>query len=209
MLNFLSSIIFSPIRSALITPLWMMHYIFFGTFLIIPTLLCTKSINRKRDKYLFLLFMMLILYKYNEFYMSVLLGVFIYNLSSGDYIRLGEVKYLFLLGLVGSSFFETNVVHILRAILILCILMTYKSIQKTLCMKGPQLLNDISYPLYLIHVPVICSLSCWIYMKWDGLHITLIFLATLLLVIFLAYFLSKIDKKISVRLNSLCNGIIK
>jgi peptidoglycan/LPS O-acetylase OafA/YrhL len=195
--NFASSLIFGPIRSSLITPLWMMHFIFFGTFLIIPICVCANTINKKY-RYYFLLIISIIILKYNVYYFSSSVGVLIYFYIKDEYSYSHISKVLGIFSLVIlclSLFMDTSYIHIIRAFAIILLVINLPFFQYLLSLPTLLNLNKIGYQIYLVHAPIICSWSCFFYSKQEvnSTMILLNFISTAIFVFFTANIFSRVD----------------
>ena len=195
--NFASSLIFGPIRSSLITPLWMMHFIFFGTFLIIPICVCANTINKKY-RYYFLLIISIIILKYNVYYFSSSVGVLIYFYIKDEYSHSYISKMLGIFSLVIlclSLFMNTSYIHIVRAFAIILLVINLPLFQYLLSLPTLLNLNKIGYQIYLVHAPIICSWSCFFYSKQEvnSTMILLNFISTAIFIFFAANIFSRVD----------------
>lgn len=212
--NFASSVVFGPIRSSLITPLWMMHYIFFGTFLIIPICICASAISKKLCKYGFLLLMSVIMLKYDVYYFSVVLGVILFVYMQDGCHRFGGGKYLSVIALfilVIALCFEMKFIHIIRAITLVTLIVHSPWLQRLLSTKPLQKLNGISYQIYLVHAPIICSWSCFFFITFgDSISMmALNLVSTIMLTLVFAILFTKIDAHTGQKLNEICKKVLQ
>ena len=176
--NFLSSLVFGPIRSSLITPLWMMHFIFFGTFLIIPICICANSLRNKKYKYSFLLIMSIIILKYNIFYFSASVGILIHFYIKDGYNNSSFSNFLVIFSSIAiciSLFLEMEYVHIIRASLIVFLVISSSIAQYLFSLSFLQYINKIGYQIYLVHAPILCIWSSFYTLRY-GTNITTIVL---------------------------------
>lgn len=212
--NLASSVIFGPIRSALIAPLWMMHYIFFGTFIIIPIGICARKINRELWKYGFLVMMACVMLRYDIYYFSVVLGVILFFYLQDGYHKFWLGRYLAFISmvlLITVLCIEGKFVNVIRAIALVIMIVHTPFFQRILGSKLLQSLNRISYQIYLLHIPIICSWSCFFYILFgSSMLMMLINLATTLMFTFLiAILFTRIDEHIGKRLNEICDNMLR
>jgi len=59
--------------------------------------------------------------------------------------------------------------HAIGATLILIGLQSWRSVQRRLAMPLFQWLGDISFPLYLLHLPILMSVGCWTFLAGEAI----------------------------------------
>ena len=170
LLKLLAAILLSPlgINCGWLSPLWMLKYIFLGTFLIIIIRIGTSGLSFKL-KLFWNLFFIIIFGFISEYYISVLMGNFLYeisflNKSCNSRIQKSIKEVIaFLLLVVGIVLFVyiDKIINFFIAFLLVSSVFISDVMQRFLSRNVFLWLGTISFSLYLIHWPLICSYSLW------------------------------------------------
>ena len=92
-----SGIIVGVLRgSALINPMWMMKYIFLGSFLVLPFFYLSILVRNNIAKYACLLFFAVAFYSTSPYYTAIFMGILLYHLKD-KLMRFGNLFSMFLL----------------------------------------------------------------------------------------------------------------
>ena len=195
---------------------WMLSQLFYGTFLSI----ILSMISWKYNKHTWLIYLTLAIFLIdgNTLAVSFILGTLIAWLYKNKLIisnrYIGFVSLIigiFLGGYPSSvipnniySFlnFETYVTwHIVGAFLTIYGIWNCQLLQKILSLNIFQKLGSISYSLYLIHIPLLFSITTFIFIKIINIgyfYSTLItFILSIVILIIISYFYNKYIEKIS------------
>lgn len=188
----------SPIGkcSGWLDPTWMMKYIFFGSFVV---LVLKLSINRtsKICTLLILSLSIIILALSSLYFVAVVLGCCIFEGKKALYIR--DTKWCkglsFAFMLVALLTYWLHLHKIISATsLVLGVELSCVS-QNLLSWGVFRKIGAISFPLYLIHWPLICTFSLWFYKSFCGIFyesaVLVVFFVTLLVLLLLSYLYSR------------------
>lgn len=186
-------------KSELDPPLWMINYIFFGTFLTLLVSVVIKDILIKK-KILILFILAFYLYNISVYYSCIVLGYILYCIHSQNIINGGKISiYINLLSFLGFILLplciHTPLSNSVSAFLFLCIVIRNIKIQQLLSGNCTVFLGKISYQLYLIHWPVLCSVSCFAFIKFLDIDIVVLHLIVFLLFVFVSSILAWIITK--------------
>lgn len=193
--------------SALISPLWMMRYIFLGTFICIPLLFIVKYLSNVWCKaFLFAIFTILF-YSISSYYSAVIIGVVFFAIHGKENRYSWLISLLCMILMLFMEIFHIETSKLIRSVLIL-VLIEYGSFLKTILNKKVfQNLNKISYQLFLVHTSILCSICsyCFITFKvsWALWGILILFLVSS---ITFAYIFTKVD---SWYMRKIDNAILK
>lgn len=195
-------------------PLWMIRPLFFGNILI----LLLKYIKDKYKDYsivnfallfimLFLIFFIFQKYELIIYSFITLLGFAIYNLTNKIKTRYNLIIFLVLLIMI--YIFNNNLIikdvirfnnlpllNSLSAFIFIVAIFFCKSMDNV--KKSKFDLGGISFYIYLIHWPIICSLSSGLIMLFDNytLGYVIVLFVTIVTVVFISYLLSKTVNKV-------------
>ncbi len=210
--HYLATLLLAPMGyNALNSPIWMMKYIFEGTFVIIILNFAIKSLKFKNTVFV-LLFFLLLSFLESIYLADVIAGMLIFivwhkrndNFTDVPFRRVLIILFLVIAYYISVSFRRqgaagvsilTQIAHLLGSIsLIVCMLMS-KIIQKLLASKPMAFMGSISFEFYLIHYVVVCSFSSWMWLKCSSLEYNYLnwlnFLLTFALVTMLSYLMKK------------------
>lgn len=217
-------------------PFWMLKTLFFGTFLSILVALVT-DIDKKYSMVTFLA-LIGIYFLTGGYNLCFILGVFLawlkYRVKLWNFLvtKICKLLAIFIFGLgifmpefyklylkerlasnngfIGSEIFY----NIIGSFFILFGVMGIQRVKNI--MAKSKILQEggrISFAIYLVHWPIICSLSCWLYIQLSktiidkNRLISIIFVVTLIVVCMLARIFNKvIERKICNKLmTNICN----
>ena len=200
--------------SAFINPLWMMKYIFWGTFIVIPLFCVAKRMNRALLQALFLLAMGILFYSESIFFASSIVGVLFYFFHN-----YGEKKqrFLFLFSLISLISLEilpeteTYLIMLLKGISVIMIVRYGFTLQA--CLSSPPFLwlSKISYQLYLVHTIIIASFSSYLYLYLEHNYVNylLLFFVSVLLIMLFALLFTKLDLLVDKKVNDVFAYLLK
>lgn len=211
-------------------PFWMLQILFFGTFLAVIVTMITAT--EKRYMGGIILAMLALIYTYlSSYYLCFILGTLLAWLKcrtnfqekwKQSKIFLG-INIILLIGafcLPGYSSIVIKVMayifpentfvcngsfyNIVGSFLLIFSLMGMERVKD--CFEKSKILNaisQISFSVYLVHWPIVCSLSCFLYLKLQEMNIeknivcTIIFVITVVVVVIVAKIFNElVEKKI-------------
>lgn len=187
-------------KSELNSPLWMINYIFIGTFLVILINIAIRNISFKK-KLLVLSCMSIYLLGISVYYFCIILGYILYcfYIIHNSIIEKNRVLYINILCTLGFVLFplliRSPLSNSISAFLLLVLVLLNEKIQQLLSNKYTTFLGRISYQLYLVHWPIICSISCFVFVSFFSVNALILNLIVFLLSVFipslLAWFITK------------------
>ena len=210
--NYFASLIWAPMSyNILNSPLWMMKYIFEGTFIIIILHLGVIGIQPLK-KYMIFIVSMILSVMESIYLTNIICGMMIYHLWNDHNrnfvcIRMSWVYTIILLclslyiavyyrrdGINGISLMNQLFLLTGSASLIIAVFMS-GIIQKILSSRLFLFIGDISFELYLVHWIFLCSFSSWFWLHFnnplrDNMNF-LNFVLTTMIVIGFAFVLKK------------------
>lgn len=196
--GWVQAIFLSPIGkcSGWLDPTWMMKYIFFGSFVV---LVLKLSINRTSTicTFLILSLSIIVLAFSSLYFVAVVLGCCIFEGKKAFVFRETKwcmiLSYVFLLIALFTYCFHLHKI-ISATSLVLGVELSSVS-QKILSWGMFRKIGEISFPLYLIHWPLICTFSLWFYKSICGIFcestVLVVFLMTSLVLLLLSYLFSR------------------
>lgn len=205
-------LIFAPVEiTSIINPLWMLKYIFWGTFLALPFYVGTRTLNNRVFKYGLLILYMYLMLRISIFMSTMLAGILLFYLHK-EGIRAWWLSIACMLCFIVLNFVEIQYVNFLRSIIWICIFIFQPTIQKALSNKVCLWLGGVSFEVYIIHSIVISCLSC--YMALQISYKTLIvsysiLIITFAIVLLFAWWLNKVDKYLDKVVMVVLNKFIK
>lgn len=194
------SVLFAPFGySVLVGPFWMMKYILYGSFLVMAVSLATRKL--KDGMQIALILFVMLLYVFLDVYFACMLaGMLLYKL--GDRIRklLKDVRMVAALVFLGAACWLTVAQkgvmeydmykNSLAAFLFVTAVLLSERLVKGFGCRIMDRLGQLSLGIYIFHWPVLCSLSCWMYLAWPfenrWMALSVIFIVTLAVVMALA-----------------------
>lgn len=169
--GFAKSVILSPVNPDFWdAPLWMMKYVFLGTYIALIVRLGINSMDRKRQLVI-LLFCTVIMTLWDIFYMGVMIGLilaFLYGINRRKYPQMGGVIFLCLFLLMRYkmplpiSIEAKNFLSAIVLILSVYMLPVFQQLFETHLM---QYLGKISFSMFIWHWPILCSLTSFLCVK--------------------------------------------
>lgn len=156
-------------ESELNSPLWMINYIFIGTFVIILLRIAMEGMSCKK-KILILFVLALFLLKISVYYSCIICGYILYNLYLSNSLEnryiIFFVKTISLLAFILFPILIKNPLsNMISAFSLLYLVFNSHFLQRLLSNKYTIFLGKISYHLYLVHWPIICSISCFLFVE--------------------------------------------
>ena len=217
--DFVFSILFSPLgHNKVIGPCWMLKYIFIGTFLIAIINIAIHNLERK--KRIFVYFLVLLLsYFISWNYVSIVMGMILYDIGAG-----GGKKYLnkwakflllltaFSLPVLSPSLFKYIVwINIFSACCLFVAVYNSAILKKVLSTKGFLFLGKVSLGIYLIHWPILCSLSSTLLLRnLASANILMVLFLSIVVVLILSFLYSRyIETKCGRVVNFITDYILK
>lgn len=200
------------------TAFWMLQYIFIGSYI---TYILAMIVNNKKPRALIVLFVAgLLFYNRQDYYLLFVIGVFIAYIMTYYDMKYKLQIFLGLIFVVAGLFFggypsgvtPNNIYHyfntigyvkchILGAALFVFGIYNCRFLIKILESKVLLWLGKISFGIYLIHIPVIFSVTSFIFMKVYGvseryqMSAGVSFFISLVLIIMLAWLFNKYVEK--------------
>jgi peptidoglycan/LPS O-acetylase OafA/YrhL len=153
--------------------LWTISFEFAGSIALYLMLICVDAPKRRR---LAAIILFLLLFPKNTyvscFFAGYLLAEFAFASSKWTSKRFNFAGMaLLLIGAAATSLYRPNSVHYWTIIAIIIVLACIMSSTIRSALSGPigKMLGRISFPLYLGHIFVICSLSSYLYLVLPGM----------------------------------------
>ncbi len=210
--HYIAMLIWAPMSfNSLNTPLWMMKYIFEGTFVII-ILHAGIGKLRLKVKAVVLFFAMLLSVMESLYITDVICGMLlfeIWNEYDRDFTKLPCSKILSIILLafvfyvaisyrrdrVAGVSIITQTFHLLGSASLVMSVLMFGFFQKVLSTKMFRFAGGISFELYLIHWIIICSFASFIWLLLNQLNVPywnwIVFITTTALIIGASYLLKK------------------
>ena len=190
-------------------PAWMMKYIFFGTFAVVILKTAIQELTYQKKLIVFILTNGILAFV-SAYYVAVICGMFIYEMLQDNILpKKGIASFL---AFVGALLAYSYKIHDLLPATLLVFSVEFSGIfRRVLSSKGMVWLGKNSMSIYLIHWPLVCTLSLWMYEKISitdtFLRTGIVFVLTFVLLLFLSNIFSKMIE------NGLCanatNSILK
>jgi len=171
----LVSVLLKISSSSFNTVLWMMGYMFWGTFISLLLAFLIRKYERKSIFYIFYIgmFFMCVHIYYAAFVCSAII-IYLKRFQIRANKKMGVLFLLFslILGSISQfhipAGFSENIWR--RLVVCLYLLAVFLLLYGTVCLEKEEgfqgklfrFLDDISFSLCLIHMPLICSFSCWL-----------------------------------------------
>ncbi len=154
----------------LIAPVWMLTYVFWGTFLVVCLQLASKNLKSRKIVILYLLFIIICLSKYSSYYISVIIGSLFAHFYYAIISKNGQIKIYVLSLLCFVASIICYATHLypppLSTALMVLFFLFNPWIQNVISKKPVLFLGDISLWVYLIHWPIICSIGGGVFVKY-------------------------------------------
>ena len=184
----------------LVGPFWMMNYILVGAFLVMGITLVIRRMRPEHQLLTILFVAVLLLYR-QPYYSCVMAGMFLFKLGERPVkVPVALRITVVLLSLAAACWLAADQAgvmdydiykNLLAAFLFVSAVLLSTSLQKVFGCRLMDRLGELSLGIYIFHWPVICSLSCWLYLsmplqgKWVLLGF--VFIVSLALTILLAH----------------------
>ena len=199
--------------SAFINPLWMMKYIFLGTFITIPLFFVVNALRKTLYKLVFILIMGILFYSESIFYAAIVAGVLLYVVHKMEIRHETVICAVSVAILVALELFMANATHpvmFLKGTLAIIIVRNGALVCRSMESAFFQWLNRLSYQIYLVHTIVITSVCSYVYANCEHNLLNGIGLFFLLVsvVLGLAFVFSKMDCWVSGKMNLLFKKVL-
>ena len=174
--HLLVSFVWAPFGyHVLVGPFWMMEYILLGSLLVLAMTLAIRQ-QRPVIQLATILFGIVVALYLEAYYACVLAGMLLLKigerpLSVPPYVRIPAV-----LGLLAAACWlavdQENVMeydkykNILAAILFVSAVLLSRPLRTFFGSRPMDALGKLSLGVFIFHWPVICSLSCWLFLTW-------------------------------------------
>lgn len=190
--------------SALINPLWMMKYIFFGTFLTIPLFFTVRRIKKSYLKFIYLAFFAIVLYSISPYYSATILGIILYQFHLIKTNNSTIVSLMLFLIVLLLHVYDIDTTKYLRGVLLVFSVEYCMPIQRLLKSRLLLKLNEISYQLYLVHATVLASVCCYVYLcVIPSYRYYIAFTLFIIITFVLSILFTEFDKNMNRRMNDL------
>lgn len=188
----------------LVGPFWMMEYILLGSLLVMAV---TLAIRRQRPLFqrLTILFAIVVAFYLQVYYACVLAGMLLFKLGERPLSlpRAARIPVVFIL-LAAACWLaadQENVMNydtyknVTAAFLFVSAILMSHSLVRFFGSRPMDALGKLSLGVFIFHWPVICSLSCWLYLAWPirdkYLSLGLNFIVTLAVSMLLAHWYNR------------------
>lgn len=199
--DFVYTLLFSPLgHSTVIGPLWMLKYIFLGTFVIVILSIALQNLGGARKIVVYTI-AFLLAYYFSWNFVSVIVGMILYELCIGEFLCfmnkwITTVLLLFAVtipALSPSVFHNIVPLNILSAVCLFLAVFYSKFLKRALSSKAFLFLGKISLGVYLIHWPIYCTFSCHLMLKsgFSLLYVMLSLLSSLVIILALSFLYTK------------------
>lgn len=203
--DFIKQVLLSPFGySKVIGPFWMLKFIFLGNLFVALMTIMVNGRSIFSKVIIYVLATLLSIY-FSTYWVCAFIGGLIYEVRTTREKQVGEAIYVgigigtliisqIVTAMQPSVFNENKLVCIISATLFFYSILSLEGIQSLLSKKVFEFLGENSLSIYLIHWPVVCSLSCFLFFKvfGDGLmNITVNLLITIAVVLLLSYLYTK------------------
>lgn len=212
-LRLIKAIIVSPMgdTTGLDLPTWMLRYILLGSYMILLLHILTHDMKKNTKLGISVFVMFLSGYMLSPYYIPMIAG---FILLVG-YPHLQQTKYKYILSILSICLaifcyyfmpqLKFPMTCVITAILIFIAVITNPLLQKLLGLGIFKKLGRVSFMVYLVHMPIICSMSHYLFMHIPiedmALLSLVVYIITTLVVIIVAYFATIwIEEKMSKRI---------
>lgn len=186
--------------------LWMLRYIFVGTFIAIILKQAFATLKPKKLTFL-LLFFAFILFDYDLYAVNIIYAYALYRYTSNhstprtDRI-IAIVSFIILLGLEATP--RIPQLNLFRGMCFTNLVLFAHPVQKFLSLKPFLFLGKISFEIYIYQLPLIYSLSCFLWIHNQNIWINM--LITFPAIIVLSYLVQRFIAPLQ---NKATNNIVK
>lgn len=198
--------------SALINPLWMMKYIFLGSFIAMPCYYLIHNLKSERGKLLYLCCAGILAYSISSYYTAIFVGVGLYVFKD----RIFSYRQVFLcpillLVIILLHAYNPATTKFTRAILVVLLVSSGTLTKQLLSSSLALRINKMSYQLYLVHASVLASFCSWFCLNM-GEHYIWMYLVNVLLffciTIAIASVFTRFDVSVSKAINVFLNKLL-
>lgn len=194
-------------------PLWMMRYVFFAPFIVF---LLYKAFENLRPswKHILVAFLCILLIRFDYYYVDVVLGYAIAEILP-PHSREKENTFLSvacILAVVGLEFTNFFCINMLRAFFVIIACANSIILRKAVGCKPLDWLGNISMGVYILHVPIFCTLSSYLLLKLpEGVYKSAIIESTTLMtvIVFAILYGKLIEPFLQKLINAGLNTILK
>lgn len=173
-------------------PLWMMRYIFCGTFVVIILKIGMRNLSLCGKVTLLLIFSLLFA-TISFHYVAIVIGCALSEIHSQERVLhklkgvIGAVTSL-CVALAIHVFFQTEVSSTIIALFILLGILFTDTLQYVFSKAFFKWVGKVSFAIYLLHWPLVCSFSVWEYNVLDTYPYAFVFcfLSTIVLLLFMS-----------------------
>ena len=172
--------------------LWTMPIELYGSVLVALVLVC---INYTRFKFFFLIMVCVTLFIVNKFMACFLIGsivsyIFVNKKEVFILLRNRNVKILlFIIFLLTYKVVALDRANKISAAIIVLLPFMFEGVSKFLDLKVSAFLGKISFPLYIVHLPILCSFTSYMILHFGDNYLALcvITMTSIILSIFAAF----------------------
>ncbi len=198
--------------SALINPLWMMKYIFLGSFIAMPCYYLIHNLKSERGKLLYLCCAGILAYSISSYYTAIFVGVGLYVFKD----RIFSYRQVFLcpillLVIILLHAYNPATTKFTRAILVVLLVSSGTLTKQLLSSSLALRINKMSYQLYLVHASVLASFCSWFCLNM-GEHYIWMYLVNAFLffciTIAIASVFTRFDVSVSKAINVFLNKLL-
>jgi peptidoglycan/LPS O-acetylase OafA/YrhL len=210
--------------------LWTMTWELFGSYLVVIVLLCSKYITASnRGANIFWAAVLLYLWIYSVPLFSFMLGVVISHIYVKEPHFLEKIRKSLMLKMLlillticaylGSGLFSMlkiehlqETMYSVTAFLLVLIIIVSPMLQRVFSVKLSRFLGKISFPLYIVHIPILCTLTSYLVVcgySADNNNFMAIFIISILASIIIAcifYPIEKLSIKVSGKISDAVIG---
>lgn len=219
--KFLECLLFVPLgKNALLLPCWMLIFIYMGTMLIYLLHFATNNMKTLNMLLVLAIVAFVCRYVFSVHYCPIVIGMAIEKLTSRykfqhttTYSLLGGV--ILLVGILlehysGNLWKPMIDVNVVSSTLIFLGVMFCVPVSKILETRLFVYLGQISFSLFLVHWPIICSLSCWLFLSLPiadvQIRVVTILLITLITSLVVAHLYNKFVEPVAAKL---CDRVVQ
>lgn len=203
--DFIKQVVFSPFGfSKVIGPFWMLKFIFLGNLFVALITIMVNGRSLSSKVIIYILAALLSIY-FSTYWVCVFVGGLIYEARTsrekqflgGICVGIGMGALIIsqtLTAMQPSVFSENKWVCIISATLFFYGILCLERIQSLLSKRVFGFLGENSLSIYLVHWPVVCSLSCFLFLQVLGdnwMNMTVNLLITITVALLLSYLYTK------------------
>lgn len=192
-------------------PTWMLRYILLGSYIVLMLHILTHNMKKRNQIGIACFVTFLCGYMISPYYIPMIAGFIL--LSAYPYLQNNKLKYVISIISICLTIYcyyfipqiKFPMSGVITAILLFISVMTNPLLQKLLGLGIFKKLGRVSFMVYLVHMPIICSMSHYLFMHIPiedmALLSLVVYIITTLVVIIVAYFATIwIEEKMSKRI---------